>query len=32
VVLMCADRPWPALLVGQDRAEVLQAADQLGLH
>lgn len=32
VVLLCADRPWPALLVGQDRAEVLLAADQLGLH
>jgi hypothetical protein len=32
VVLLCADRPWPALLVGQDRAEVLLAAQQLGLH
>jgi len=32
VVLLCADRPWPALLVGQNRAEVLLAADQLGLH
>jgi hypothetical protein len=32
VVLFCADRPWPALVVGQDRAEVLLAADRLGLH
>ena len=32
VVLLCADRPWPSLLVGQDRAQVLLAADQLGLH
>jgi hypothetical protein len=32
VVLLCADRPWPSLLVGQDRTEMLQAADQLGLH
>jgi hypothetical protein len=32
VVLLCADRPWPALLIGQDQAEVLLAADQLGLH
>jgi anti-sigma factor RsiW len=32
VVLLCADRPWPSLVVGQDRAEVLQAAAQLGLH
>jgi hypothetical protein len=32
VVLLCADRPWPALLVGQDRAQLLLAADQLGLH
>jgi hypothetical protein len=32
VVLLCADRPWPTLLVGQDRAEVLLAAQQLGLH
>jgi hypothetical protein len=32
VVLLCADRPWPALLVGQDRAELLLAADRLGLH
>ena len=32
VLLLCADRPWPALLVGQDRAEVLMAANHLGLH
>lgn len=32
VVLFCADRPWPALLVGQGRAEVLLAAQQLGLR
>jgi hypothetical protein len=32
VVLLCADRPWPSLVVGQDRAEVLLAADRLGLH
>jgi hypothetical protein len=32
VVLLCADRPWPSLVVGQDRAEVLLAAGQLGLH
>jgi hypothetical protein len=32
VVLFCADRPWPALVVGQDRAEVLLAADRLGLY
>jgi hypothetical protein len=32
VALLCADRPWPALLVGQDRAEVLMAANHLGLH
>lgn len=31
VVVLCADRPWPSLLVGQDRAEVLLAADRLGL-
>jgi hypothetical protein len=32
VVLLCADRPWPSLVVGQDRAELLLAADRLGLH
>jgi hypothetical protein len=32
VVVLCADRPWPSLVVGQDRAEVLLAADRLGLH
>jgi hypothetical protein len=32
VVLFCADRPWPSLVVGQDEAEVLLAADQLGLR
>jgi hypothetical protein len=32
VVVLCADRPGPSLLVGQDRAEVLLAADRLGLH
>jgi hypothetical protein len=32
VMLLCADRPWPSLLVGRNRAEVLLAADQLGLH
>jgi hypothetical protein len=31
VVVLCADRPWPSLLVGQDRAEVLLTADRLGL-
>lgn len=31
VVVLCADRPSPSLLVGQDRAEVLLAADRLGL-
>jgi hypothetical protein len=31
-VVLCADRPWPSLLVGQDQAEVLLAADRLGLH
>jgi hypothetical protein len=31
VVVLCADRPWPSLLVGQDRAEVLLAANRLGL-
>jgi hypothetical protein len=32
VVVLCADRPQPSLLVGQDRAEVLLAAGLLGLH
>jgi predicted anti-sigma-YlaC factor YlaD len=31
VVLFCADRPAPSLLVGQDRAKVLLAAAGLGL-
>jgi hypothetical protein len=31
-VVLCADRPQPSLLVGQDRAEVLLAAGLLGLH
>jgi hypothetical protein len=31
VVLLCADRPAPSLVVGQDRAEVLLAARRLGL-
>jgi Putative zinc-finger len=31
VVLFCADRPAPSLLVGPDRARVLLAADGLGL-
>jgi hypothetical protein len=31
VVLFCADRPGPSLVVGQDRAEVLLAARRLGL-
>jgi hypothetical protein len=31
VVLFCADRPAPSLVVGQDRAEVLRAALRLGL-
>jgi hypothetical protein len=31
VVLFCADRPAPSLVVGQDRAEVLLAAQRLGL-
>lgn len=31
VVLFCADRPAPSLIVGQDRAEVLMAAQRLGL-
>jgi predicted anti-sigma-YlaC factor YlaD len=31
VVLFCADRPAPSLVVGQDRAEVLLAARRLGL-
>ena len=32
VAVLCADRPSPSLLVGRDRAEVLLAASQLGLH
>jgi len=32
VVLFCADRPAPSLVVGQDRAEVLLAAQRLGLR
>jgi hypothetical protein len=31
VVLFCADRPAPSLVVGEDRALVLLAADRLGL-
>jgi hypothetical protein len=31
VVLFCADRPAPVLVVGQDRAQVLLAAARLGL-
>ena len=31
VVLVCAERPAPSLVVGQDRAEVLLAARRLGL-
>jgi hypothetical protein len=31
VVLFCAERPAPSLVVGQDRAEVLLAARRLGL-
>jgi hypothetical protein len=31
VVLFCADRPAPSLVVGQDRATVLVAAARLGL-
>jgi hypothetical protein len=31
VVLFCADRPAPSLVVGQDRAEVLLVAQRLGL-
>lgn len=31
VVLFCADRPAPSLVVGQDRAKVLVAAARLGL-
>jgi hypothetical protein len=31
VVVFCADRPAPSLVVGQDRAEVLLAAQRLGL-
>jgi hypothetical protein len=32
VAVLCADRPSPSLLVGRDRAEVLEAASRLGLH
>ena len=32
VAVLCADRPAPSLLVAPDRAEVLKAASQLGLH
>jgi anti-sigma factor RsiW len=32
VAVLCADRPSPSLLVAPDRAEVLKAASQLGLH
>src|ERR671910_740635 len=31
VVLFCADQPAPSLVMGQDRAEVLLAAQRLGL-
>ena len=31
VVLFCADRPTPSLVLGQDRAKVLLAAARLGL-
>jgi hypothetical protein len=31
VVLFCAERPAPSLVVGQDRVEVLLAARRLGL-
>jgi hypothetical protein len=31
MVLVCAHRPAPTLVVGQDRAEVLLAAARLGL-
>jgi hypothetical protein len=31
VVLVCAERPAPSLVVGQDRAEVLLAVQRLGL-
>lgn len=32
VVVFCADRPAPSLVVGQDKAEVLLAAQRLGLR
>jgi Putative zinc-finger len=32
VAVLCAGRPAPSLLVGPDRAQVLKAASQLGLH
>ena len=32
LAVLCADRPSPSLLVAPDRAEVLKAASQLGLH
>ena len=32
LAVLCADRPAPSLLVAPDRAEVLKAASQLGLH
>jgi anti-sigma factor RsiW len=32
VALFCADHPAPSLLLGDDQAEVLAAAQQLGLH
>jgi Putative zinc-finger len=32
VALFCADHPGPSLLLGDDRAEVLAAAQLLGLH
>jgi hypothetical protein len=32
VVLFCADHPAPSLLLGADRAEVLAAAQRLGLR
>ena len=32
VALFCADNPTPALLLGDDQAEVLAAAQRLGLH
>jgi hypothetical protein len=31
-VLLCAERPSPSLLLGDDRAQVLAAAARLGLR